>query len=338
MRYVFGPVPSRRLGQSLGVDPIVFKTCNWNCVYCQLGRSTPMSRERKEYVPADDVVAEVRQALAAHGPGEVDWVTFGGSGEPTLHARLGAMIRAVKEMTDIPVAVLTNGSLLYLPEVQVELMPADAVLPTLDAGSEAVYQQVNRPRPELIFERLVGGLQAFRRVYGGKLWVEVMLVKGLNDGEEALRDLAGALARIRPDEVHVNRPVRPPAEAWVSAPDEEALTRAAAILGQGAQVVRGAGGVLDLSGHGNLQEAVIEILARHPMSVDELTEALGRWTPGEVDAALARLAETGRVRTVERTGRTYWVSSVARYGPDGGSLTPRTPPGSPSETPPRSGG
>jgi wyosine [tRNA(Phe)-imidazoG37] synthetase (radical SAM superfamily) len=338
MRHVFGPVPSRRLGQSLGVDPIVFKTCNWNCVYCQLGRSTPMSRERKEYVPTNDVVAEIRQALREHGPGEIDWITFGGSGEPTLHSGLGTMIRAVKEMTSIPVAVLTNGSLLYLPEVQVDLMPADAVLPTLDAGTDEVYQQVNRPRPELIFERLVGGLQSFRRVYGGKLWVEVMLVKGLNDGEEALRDLAAVLARIRPDEVHVNRPVRPPAEGWVSVPDEEALARAAAILGQGARVVRGAGGVLDLSGHGDLHEAVIEILARHPMSADELTEALGRWSPGEVDAALAQLAETRRVRPVERMGLRFWVSSEGRYGADGGSFTRRTPPGSPSETPPHSGG
>jgi wyosine [tRNA(Phe)-imidazoG37] synthetase (radical SAM superfamily) len=337
MRYVFGPVPSRRLGQSLGVDPIVFKTCNWNCVYCQLGRSTPMSRERKEYVPASDVVAEIRQALAAHGPGEIDWITFGGSGEPTLHTGIGTMIRAVKEMTEIPVAVLTNGSLLYLPEVQVDLMAADAVLPTLDAGSEEVYQHVNRPRPELVFERLVGGLQSFRRVYGGKLWVEVMLVKGLNDGEEALHDLAAALARIHPDEVHVNRPVRPPAEAWVSPPDEEALAHAAAVLGRGARVVRGGGEVLDLSGHGDLHEAVVEILARHPMSTDELTQALGRWTPGEVDAALTRLVETGRVRTVERIGRTYWASSVARYGPDGG-ITPRTPPGSPTGTLPRSRG
>ena len=128
MKYVFGPVPSRRLGQSLGVDPIPQKTCNWNCVYCQLGRSTPMINERREYNPSDTILEEVGFALRDHSPGEIDWVTFVGSGEPTLHSRLGEMIRRVKAKTSLPVAVITNGALLYLPEVRADLFPADAVM------------------------------------------------------------------------------------------------------------------------------------------------------------------------------------------------------------------
>jgi wyosine [tRNA(Phe)-imidazoG37] synthetase (radical SAM superfamily) len=135
MKYVFGPVPSRRLGQSLGIDTIPLKTCNWNCVYCQLGRTRPLTNRRKDYFPVQEIISDVRQALSAHQPGEIDWVTFVGSGEPLLHTHMGHLVRQVNALTDLPIAVITNGSLLYLPEVRRELSAADAVLPTLDAGS-----------------------------------------------------------------------------------------------------------------------------------------------------------------------------------------------------------
>ena len=333
MLHVFGPVLSRRLGRSLGVDPIALKTCNWHCVYCQLGRSTSLARERKEYVPAEDVLRDVEGALRACAPGDVDWITFGGSGEPTLHIGLGRMIRAVKEMTDVPVAVLTNGSLLYLPEVQVDLMMADAVLPTVDAGTEELYQRTNRPRPELIFDRLVSGLVAFRRVYGGKLWVEVMLVKGLNDGDEALGDLAAVLDRIRPDEVHITVPSRAPAESWVSPPDDDRLARAAAILGPRARIVAGTPAPLDLADHADIEKSVVEILTRHPMSAEDLIQAFGDPNVGLVEEALGRLRKTGRVEEVTRLGRTFWVPTGARYAWNGTSVTPTPEP--PDGTPPR---
>jgi len=175
IKAVFGPVPSRRLGQSLGVDPIPSKTCNWNCVYCQLGRTAPMTNLRKDYLPAEDIVAQVREAVDSHREGEIDWITFVGSGEPTLHAHLGRMIREIKAFTKIPVAVITNGSLLYLPEVREELLAADAVMPTLDAGNAALYRKINRPMGELTFERLVSGLETFRKMYTGRFLPEVML-------------------------------------------------------------------------------------------------------------------------------------------------------------------
>lgn len=178
MQYVFGPVPSPRLGQSLGIDPIPFKTCNWNCVYCQLGRTAPLTNERRDYFPPDEILTQVKMALDAHQPGEIDWVTFVGSGEPTLHASLGRMIRQVKSLTHVPVAVITNGSLLYLPDVRDELLAADAVLPTLDAGSEALYRTINRPWPELTFERLVEGLITFRQAYARKLWIGAQRRRG----------------------------------------------------------------------------------------------------------------------------------------------------------------
>ena len=331
MLHVFGPVPSRRLGRSLGVDPIGLKTCNWNCVYCQLGRSASLSRERKEYVPAEVVLREVERALRLSAPGDIDWVTFGGSGEPTLHSGLGLMLRAVKDMTEIPVAVLTNGSLLYLPDVQVELMAADAVLPTLDAGTEELYQRTNRPRPELIFDRLVNGIAAFRRVYGGKLWIEVMLVKGLNDGDEALHELAAVLERIRPDEIHISSPIRPPAEQWVGPPDDERLAQAAAILGPRARVLGGTGAPLNLGGRVNLEESILEVLTRHPMSVEDLTETFGG---GAVKDTLVRLRETGRLREVTRLGRSFWAPAGGRYAWESGPVT-APPPEPRGGTPPR---
>jgi len=181
MNYIFGPVPTRRLGQSLGIDPVPLKTCNWNCVYCQLGRSKPMANERKDFFPADEILAEAKNALLSHQPGEIDWVTFVGSGETTLHASLGWLIREVKKITKLPVAVITNGSLLYKREVRQELLAADAVLPSLDAGTPELYQHINRPYPGLSFESLLDGLIAFSEEYQGNLWVEVMLVKDIND-------------------------------------------------------------------------------------------------------------------------------------------------------------
>jgi wyosine [tRNA(Phe)-imidazoG37] synthetase (radical SAM superfamily) len=313
MKYIFGPVPSRRLGQSLGIDTIPLKTCNWNCVYCQLGRTVPLINARREYVPREDILAEVKQALDTHIPGEIDWVTFVGSGEPTLHASIGLLIRQAKALTDLPVAVITNGALLYLPEVRAELTAADAVLPTLDAGTPELYRWINRPHPDITFERLVEGLIAFRRQYTGRLWIEVMLVRDLNNTEPALRDIAAALRKIGPDEVHINLPTRPPAEPWVQPPDEEGLMRATAILGNIARVVHPVEGTFDLGGYDNLTEAIVGIITRHPMREAELRHALERWSPGQVEEALAELEASGRAQVVERYGARFWSAAASRY-------------------------
>lgn len=313
MNFIFGPVPSRRLGQSLGIDTIPLKTCNWNCVYCQLGRSKPLVNQRREYYPRDEIIAEAEQALAAHRPGEIDWVTFVGSGEPTLHSDLGWLIRRVKELTNLPVAVITNGALLYKPEVREELIPANAVLPTLDAGNARLYRKINRPHPDITYQRFINGLIAFDREYPGMLWVEVMLVRGLNDTEEALQEIAALLREAQPDEVHINLPTRPPAESWVQPPDEEGLMRALAILGATAQVVHPAEGSFDLSGYDNTVDAIIGIITRHPMLEDELRNTLEKWAPGSTDLALQQLSSSGKAQVVERYGRRFWSASPSHY-------------------------
>lgn len=310
MKYVFGPLPSRRLGQSLGIDPIPPKTCNWSCVYCQLGRTRPLINERKEYIPKEEIVAEIRETLASHKPGDIDWITFVGSGEPTLHTGLGWMIRQVKSMTDIPVAVITNGSLLYLPEVREDLLAADAVLPSLNAGTEELYKKINRPHHVLTFDKLVSGLLAFRKEYKGKLWIEVMLIKDLNDTQEALQDLATLLKQIKPDAVHIVLPTRPATEPWVKVPDEEGLMRARAILSDIAEVVHPVEGNLDLSGSDNLIDAIVNIISRHPVRQVELEKALAKYLPEgqSISEMLESLQSSGNAKMIERHGTVFWTS------------------------------
>ena len=325
MKYVYGPVPSRRLGQSLGIDTIPLKTCNWNCVYCQLGRTEPLVNQRDDYFPPDEILTEIREVLDSHKPGEIDWVTFVGSGEPTLHASIGWLIRKVKEQSDLPVAVITNGSLLYLPEVRLELLAADAVLPSLDAGTAVLYRKINRPHPEVTYKRLLEGLIAFRSEFAGKLWIEVMLVKGLNDTEDALRDIASELRLIDPDEVHINLPTRPPVEIWVQPPDEGGLLRARAILGDIARVVHPAAGSFDFSEFDNLVDAVIGIITRHPMRQEELERTLEKWAPGQVEVVLAELETSGRAQVVERYGVHFWSAAPSHFPDEAQSM--RTAPG-----------
>lgn len=313
MKYVFGPVPSRRLGQSLGIDTIPLKTCNWNCVYCQLGRSQPVTNDRKVYISEEAILDEVGEALVAHRPEEIDWITFVGSGEPTLHSGIGRLIRQVKALTDLPVAVITNGALLYQPQVRWALLAADAVMPTLDAGTPDLYRRINRPHPEVTFDRLVNGLVAFSYEYEGKLWPEVMLVRGLNDGEAALRAIAAILRRVDPDEVHISLPTRPPAETWVEPAGAEGLMRAEAILGDVARVIHPAEGTFDLSGAETVTEAVVGIITRHPMSEEELVRTLEGWTPGRVREALDELAASGAAQMVERYGVRFWSAAPSHY-------------------------
>ncbi len=321
VKCVFGPVPSRRLGQSLGIDTLPLKTCNWNCVYCQLGRTRPLVNQRSAFLDPEEVLSQVAVALEQHVPGEIDWVTFVGSGETTLDARLGEMISGVKSLTDLPVAVITNGSLLYLPEVRQELLPADAVLPSLDAGNPELYRKINRPHPDLTYERLVNGLIQFREAYQHRLWVEVMLVNGLNDSEEALKEIAAVLEEIKPDEVHIVQPTRPPVESWVKPPNEDALLRARAILGKVATIIHPALGGFDLSSEENLIDAIIGIITRHPMKESELADALNAWTSTDIHETLEELKKSGRAQIVERQGVRFWSASEAYYPNHNGAGT-----------------
>lgn len=309
MAYVFGPVRSRRLGRSLGIDPIPLKTCNWNCVYCQLGRTVPLTNTRAEYCPAEAVVMEFRWALDTSAG--IDWITFVGSGEPTLHSRIGWLIRRVKGLTSIPVAVITNGSLLHVPEVAQELSAADAVLPTLDAGDAPLYRKLNRPHPALTYDSLRQGLAAFHRHYEGLFWVEVMLMEGVNDSEQTLQSLATALDEIEPDDVHINVPFRAPAESWVRVPPPDALRRAREIIGSHARLIEPAPADFEAP-RTNALDSLTEVVARHPLPDEEVRATFAACSL-DPDASFRELASDRRVARVERQGRVFWCPSRATY-------------------------
>ncbi|MGV8079272.1 MAG: radical SAM protein [Syntrophales bacterium] len=220
VRYVYGPVPSRRLGRSLGVDLVPFKVCTYDCIYCQLGRTTNRTLVRAEYVPVEDVLAELDRNLER---GDVpDYITLAGSGEPTLHSGIGRVIERIRERTKVPVAVLTNGSLLWMKEVQDDLMTADLVLPSLDAGDERLFRTVNRPHEGISFECMVDGMAEFTRRFPKEVWLEILLLAGMTGMPSEVKKIAALASLIGPARIQLNTAVRPPVEDFaLSVPPDE---------------------------------------------------------------------------------------------------------------------
>jgi wyosine [tRNA(Phe)-imidazoG37] synthetase (radical SAM superfamily) len=262
--------------------------------------------QRREYVPIEEVLLQLDRKLQKYNAGDLDWLTFAGSGEPTLHSGLGKLIRLIKERESWPVAVITNGSLLYLPEVREALVAADAVMPTLCTADPDIYQRIHRPHQSCQLNQLLDGLRLFRSIYSGQLWIEVMLLRGINDSEEALRNLAAVLRDIAPDQVHLMLPTRPPAETWVEATDEEGLLRARLILGEIAQIFHPRDGLLALDISDDLADSILGLIARHPVSDDELRRGLAHLDPQLVSAALAHLQATDQAQLISRYGTRFW--------------------------------
>ncbi|PWW82086.1 radical SAM protein [Prosthecochloris marina] len=309
MKHVFGPVSSKRLGQSLGVDVLPPKSCTWNCIYCQLGKTRIYVTERREFFPREEILAEIKQAI--DGSAAIDWITFVGSGETTLYKGLGWLIREIKKITDIPVAVITNGSLLSFKEVRDELLQADAVLPSLNAGSAELFDRIDRPAPGFTYERHIEGLIEFRKVYHGMLWVEVMLIAGMNDSTEALQDIALVLEKVKPDTVHLVLPTRPSTESSVRLPSGNAIARARLILSHVVKVVHPVKGSMNLKSTADIIETVIAITKRHPLQERELRNALDELIPDEpdqVELVIRQLLGSGKFKTVTlQDGEVYWV-------------------------------
>ena len=296
--HVFGPVPSRRLGRSLGVDLVPFKTCSYDCIYCQLGRTTCKTVERKEWVPMGPVLDELKQKLTCRP----DYITLSGSGEPTLHSRLGEVIEHIQAMTKVPVAVLTNGSLLWQKEVREELALADVVLPSLDAGDEVTFQAVNRPHREITFEKLVSGLEQFRRECPGQYWLEVMLLAGHSGFQDPVQKIAGWVRRIRPDRVQLNTAVRPPAEEYAVPVSRTRLMRLARMFRPKAEVIaehrpQGKRVLTDAN-----QQAILELLRRRPCTEADVAAGLAM-RPIEVAKHLADLESVGQITTQKHGDR-----------------------------------
>jgi len=271
-KYLFGPVPSRRLGKSLGIDLIPYKTCSYNCIYCQLGSTTHQTTERKEYVPTDEVIKELEQKLAENV--SIDFLTFSGSGEPTLHSDIGKIIRRLKEITSLPVAVLTNGSLLFQKKVREDLLGADVILPTLSSVNPESFKRIHRPHPSLNLEEIIQGIIDLRKEFKGEIWLEVFLVQGINDSEEEMQALKKVIAEISPEKIQLNTSVRIPAEEYSLTVPDERMEKLAEILGEQAEVISDFDKA-EIEEQKAGREEILAYLARRPGTLKDIAQGLG---------------------------------------------------------------
>jgi wyosine [tRNA(Phe)-imidazoG37] synthetase (radical SAM superfamily) len=301
--YTYGPVPSRRLGLSLGVDIVTPKVCTLDCVYCQLGRTTRKSAVREDFVDIGVVLREIREKVEAGL--RADYITIGGSGEPTLNARLGDLIDGIRALTRIPVAILTNGTLFYRADVRADCAKADVVMPTLAAGEAAVFAAVNRPTRDITIEKLISGLRAFRREFTGQIWLEVFLVADVNTDPAQIEKIRNFIEQIQPEKVHLNTAVRPPAEPEVRAVPRETMLAIVRRLGPTCEVI-GEAPTSRSERHDQHGEAeVVSVLRRRPCSLEDLATGL-RMDPAQVAEYVANLQGRGLVTSERRGSITYF--------------------------------
>jgi wyosine [tRNA(Phe)-imidazoG37] synthetase (radical SAM superfamily) len=301
-RFVFGPVPSRRLGRSLGVDLVPYKTCSYDCVYCQLGRTTRKTARRREWVPFEKVLKELRGKLDTRP----DWITLSGSGEPTLFSRIGELIDRIHKMTDIPVAVLTNGSLLWRQEVRKQLLKADLVIPSLDAGNAKTFKKINRPCKGLTFAKMLDGLVKFRREFKGRYWLEVFILKGPTSSDKEIRDIVRCVKEIAPDKVQLNTATRPTAEKDALAETKQRLKEIVSRFTCDAEVIADFPKTRARTRNSSKQTLQIrDLIRRRPCSVEDIANGLAL-NPGEITKYLGTLKKTGTLRVDEVGGKLFY--------------------------------
>lgn len=294
-RLIYGPVPSRRLGISLGVDVVPYKTCSYDCIYCQLGKTTNHSIQRKSFVPIDSVISDVKKVLNENS--DIDYITFSGSGEPTLNQDICEMITKVKNFTQIPVAVLTNGSLLWDRRVREDVTRADLVVPSVDAVSEDIFQKVNRPIEGLDVKKVLDGIREFCKDYRGKVYLEIMLVKDVNDSEEEIRRINQFVGELNVDRIQLNTVIRPPGDPSAEPLDEYELLKIKALFDPKLPVaiVADFDRMTSKAYHKDLEQAIIEFLKRRPARRDEMATALGVH-PNEIAKYLQDLEKSKRIK------------------------------------------
>lgn len=304
-RLVYGPVPSRRLGASLGVDVVPLKVCSFGCTYCQLGPTQRLTTRRRAFYPVRTILSQVARRLQNCTP--PDAVTIAGSGEPTLFAGLGELVKGLKDLTHLPVALLTNGSLLSREAVRREARGVDLLLPSLDAGDEQTFQRVNRPAAGLTLAGVVDGLARFRAQFAGQIWLEVMLLAGITDTPESVTLIAGLARRLTPDRVQLNTPVRPTFELDAAPVSPQRLERLARLFEPPAEIIaEGQPQVGRQAARPSESDAdVVSLLQRRPCTLDDIAAGLALH-PNEIAKALGRLQREGKVHRVILRGRLFW--------------------------------
>ena len=239
MKYLYGPVKSRRLGFSLGLSLTPYKICNFDCIYCQLGKTNCLTEARKEYVKIEEVINELKSWLNNNNQEakNLNYITISGSGEPTLNTKIGELILEIKKITAIPVAVITNASLLNDKEVRLNLLSANLILPSLDTVIPEIFNKIDRPYQRVSIGEIINGLANLRGEFGGKIWLEVMLLRGVNDDLAAIRKLKEAIDRIKPDKIQLNSPVRSRSQENIFPADNKKLEKIKDILGDKCEII-----------------------------------------------------------------------------------------------------
>ncbi len=299
-KYIFGPVPSRRLGMSLGVDLVPHKVCSLDCVYCECGKTTKLTTDRMEYILYDKVTAELAHFFE-NNPAP-DYITFSGSGEPTLNSRIGDVLQFIKRTKPgIPVAVLTNGTLFYDKQVRSEILDADVVLPSLDAASQEVFDKINRPNQKLTVDEYIDGIVTFRNEYKGKIWLEVLIIPGYNDSESELILLKEAFNRIKPDSIQVNTLDRPGTVENLRSATRAELQRVVDFWDmENVEIISAAPDRKNIKSYReDIETAILETIFRRPCTVDDLVKILGRHI-NEVNKYLDVLEAEGKIEHVRQ--------------------------------------
>lgn len=311
MKYLFGPVNSRRLGLSLGIDLLPAKICNFNCIYCEVGPTTVFTCERKEYTPTREIIAEVDSFLATTGQAKsIDVFTITASGEPTLHSGLGEIINHLKAKTTLPVAVLTNGALLYREDVRQELMHADIVIPSLDAAREESFRKINRPAQCAKLQEIIDGLCLFARNFRGELWLEILLSKGINDSAEDLAALRQALIDIKPAKIQLNTVVRPPLEEFAKPLTETELEEISRQLPGTVEIIADFRKRKRENSRSAQKTELLEMLRRRPCTETDICEALNL-DSNSTAQLLKELTASGEIAYSAHMGKIYYQTSPA---------------------------
>ena len=294
-RYIFGPVPSRRLGISLGVDLIPPKTCSYNCIYCESGKTTNLTVERKEYVPLDDVLKELDSVLKTHP--RLDFVTYSGSGEPTLHSRISEVTRFIKEKyPEYKTALLTNGSLFHDEKVRRDCLDIDVVIPSLDCAGETEFKKVDRPHRSLSAAVVNDGIAKFRTEYTGQIWLEIFIVPGINDTDEEIECINAEIAKIRPDKIQLNTLDRPGAVDWIRPADDMRMQEIAGKLRHDNIEIAGkpATRSSNKAYSGDISDVILRTVRRRPCTLDDIVKLTGLHT-NEVNKYLSVLVAEGKI-------------------------------------------
>jgi wyosine [tRNA(Phe)-imidazoG37] synthetase (radical SAM superfamily) len=271
MSCIFGPVPSRRLGLSLGIDLVPPKTCSYNCIYCEVGRTTDLIAEPSSFIDIPETIKELEEVISKTPP---DVITLAGSGEPTLNLDTGDLISEIKKITSIPVTLITNGSLLWKKEIRERCMGVDIILPTLSSVFKETHEKIHRPHPALDLDRIIHGLKETRKAFKKDFYLEVVLLEGINDNERELSGLKKAILDIAPDRVQLNTVVRPPADFSAVSLTQERLEYIKSYLGNNAEVIA----VSPIKSRGIISgvkaDRVIEMIRRRPVTIDDISKAL----------------------------------------------------------------